>query len=90
MSQNYAVTISANHLKGTGMTDERPFDDVRALAHSVPERDSELYADLIERSDTLGRNLRPLGTLAAPLARIPRTNEIKKSPQMHLRVVASS
>ena len=35
-------------------------------------------------------NARILRSAAAPLARIPRTNEIKKSPQMHLRVVASS
>lgn len=52
------------------MTDSRPFDDVRALAASVPERDSKLYEDLMARSDGLGRNLRPLGSLASPLARI--------------------
>ncbi|MGB6230959.1 MAG: nicotinate-nucleotide--dimethylbenzimidazole phosphoribosyltransferase, partial [Litorimonas sp.] len=49
---------------------ERPFDDVRALAASVPERDGDLYADLLDRADRLGRNLSPLGRLAAPLARI--------------------
>ncbi|MEM7729495.1 MAG: nicotinate-nucleotide--dimethylbenzimidazole phosphoribosyltransferase [Pseudomonadota bacterium] len=52
------------------MTDSRPFDDVRALADSVPQRDSDLYAALMERADCLGRDLCPLGTLAAPLARI--------------------
>lgn len=87
MSQNYAVTILAKHLMGTAMTDERPFDDVRALAHSVPERDSELYADLIERSDTLGRNLRPLGTLAAPLARIASVQG-QRSPSLSRPLVA--
>ena len=52
------------------MTDSRPFDDVRALAESVPERDSGLCEALMARADGLGRDLRPLGSLANPLARI--------------------
>ncbi|MEL6688153.1 MAG: nicotinate-nucleotide--dimethylbenzimidazole phosphoribosyltransferase [Pseudomonadota bacterium] len=69
------------------MTDSRPFDDVRALSQSVPERDSTLYADLIERADTLGRNLRPLGTLAAPLARIASVQG-QTSPNLSRPLVA--
>jgi nicotinate-nucleotide--dimethylbenzimidazole phosphoribosyltransferase len=52
------------------MTETRPFDDVRNLAATVPPRDSALYTALMERADGLGRGLDPLGSLAAPLARI--------------------
>ena len=48
---------------------DRPFDDIRALAESVPERDHGAYDALLERAGRLGRDLRPLGTLEAPLAR---------------------
>ena len=47
-----------------------PFDDIRALARSVPERDADRFAALMKGADTLGMALRPLGRLAAPLARI--------------------
>ena len=46
-----------------------PFEDIRALAASVPERDDSAYKAVQERSDTLGRGLDPLGTLVAPLSR---------------------
>lgn len=52
------------------MTETRPFDDVRNLAATVPVRDSEIYNALINRADSLGRDLNPLGALAGPLARI--------------------
>lgn len=52
------------------MTESKPFDDVRNLIASVPSRDSDIYDGLIKRSDILGRNLNPLGSLSAPLARI--------------------
>ncbi|WP_298913845.1 nicotinate-nucleotide--dimethylbenzimidazole phosphoribosyltransferase [uncultured Algimonas sp.] len=52
------------------MTERRPFDDVRDLAGSVPGRDTDLYADIMTRADCLGHDLCPLGSLAAPLARI--------------------
>ena len=52
------------------MTEPRPFDDVRNLALSVPERDSRLYEALLKKADGLGRSLQPLGHLARPLARI--------------------
>lgn len=52
------------------MTDTSPFDDIRNLAATVPQRDGAIYANLMERSDCLGRGLNPLGSLAAPLARI--------------------
>ncbi|MGB3455633.1 MAG: nicotinate-nucleotide--dimethylbenzimidazole phosphoribosyltransferase [Litorimonas sp.] len=48
----------------------QPFDDVRDLAQGVPERDADLYAELLARADCLGRGLNPLGSLATPLARI--------------------
>ena len=47
-----------------------PFDDIRALAASVPGRDEARYAELLRSADELGQDLRPLGRLAAPLARI--------------------
>lgn len=52
------------------MTDTRPFDDVRALAVSVPQRDSAIYEGLLDRAASMGRDLHPLGTLSAPLARM--------------------
>lgn len=55
---------------GLSMTETRPFDDVRNLAKTVPPRDSDIYSALMDRADRLGRNLNPLGALAAPLARI--------------------
>ena len=70
LSQNYAVTPAANSPMATRMTDARPFDDVRNLAATVPARDSDIYSGLMQRADRLGRNLNPLGSLAAPLARM--------------------
>lgn len=52
------------------MTTARPFDDVRNLATSVPERDSDAYKGLLDQADCLGHALNPLGSLAGPLARI--------------------
>ncbi|MEM9599735.1 MAG: nicotinate-nucleotide--dimethylbenzimidazole phosphoribosyltransferase [Pseudomonadota bacterium] len=52
------------------MTETRPFDDVRALAVSVPARDPDIYADLLERAACMGRDLHPLGSLAPSLARM--------------------
>lgn len=52
------------------MSETQPFDDVRALAKTTPERNRSVYESLMGEADTLGRNLRPLGQLTAPLARI--------------------
>lgn len=60
----------ANGIMAPDMTESRPFDDVRNLAASVPERDSARYETLLKQADGLGRGLRPLGKLAQPLARI--------------------
>ena len=49
--------------------DATPFDDIRALAASVPGRDDAAYTALLRRSERLGRGLDPLGSLARPLAR---------------------
>lgn len=52
------------------MTDTRPFDDVRALIASVPERNDAVYSSLLEQANCLGRDLSPLGRLASSLARV--------------------
>lgn len=52
------------------MSQEQPFDDVRALAQTVPDRDRDIYDALIESANNLGRNLRPLGSLASALGRM--------------------
>ncbi len=47
-----------------------PFDDIRALARSVPAREDSRYSELLSAADSVGQDLRPLGRLAVPLARI--------------------
>ena len=49
--------------------DATPFDDIRALATGVPERDTQSFEAVRARADRLGRGLDPLGTLVRPLAR---------------------
>ena len=47
----------------------QPFDDIRALAANVPDRDGDAFQAVLDRADRLGRGLDPLGSLARPLAR---------------------
>lgn len=66
---------------------ERPFDDVRQLAQSVPPRDSDLYAEILDRLSGPKKGLRPLGQLDAPLARIGSVQG-HASPRMGRPLVA--
>ena len=46
---------------------DQPFEDIRALIGSMPILDTELGTDVFDRAGALGRGLRPVGRLEAPL-----------------------
>jgi nicotinate-nucleotide--dimethylbenzimidazole phosphoribosyltransferase len=48
----------------------KPFDDIRNLVTTMPERDASFAAGVTEVAQGLARDLRPLGRLDAPLAEI--------------------
>lgn len=48
----------------------QPFDDIRNLTLSVPDRDLSAYQAVLDRATSDGRGLHPIGELAKPLARI--------------------
>jgi len=49
---------------------DQPFDDIRALIGSMPVIEDLSDSDVMDRADSLGRGLRPIGRLEIPLARI--------------------
>ena len=60
--------------RGIAMTDTeqtgQPFDDIRALISTMPEIGGEAETDVCKEAISLGRGLRPIGRLKAPLSRI--------------------
>jgi len=56
------------------MTDKQttgqPFDDIRDLIRSMPSVADLSESDVQESAQSLGRGLRPIGSLETPLARI--------------------
>jgi nicotinate-nucleotide--dimethylbenzimidazole phosphoribosyltransferase len=58
-----------------------PFDDVRALVETMPDLDDAKIQDICEEAVSLGRGLRPIGRLTAPLSLVAAWQDTP-SPQL--------
>ncbi len=65
----------------------KPFDDIRALIETMPQLDAEKTQNICDEAISLGRGLRPIGRLKAPLALISAWQDLR-SPQLARPLIA--